>query len=90
MYARHKGNHSLMMTIKKMKLFIAILVLISYNQLPQQEMNWQRMEDNHNRMVTALMNKNEFEGSKQFLHLADNEILNKTDRFANVRPFLMR
>ena len=33
------------------------------------------------------MNKNEFKESKQFLHLADNESLDKTDRFAKVRPF---
>ena len=30
-YARHKGNHSFMMTIKKLKSFIAILLLSGYN-----------------------------------------------------------
>ena len=74
-----------MMTIKKLKSFIAILVLSGYNQSPRQELYWQRREDNQNRMVTALMTENEFEESKQFLHLADNESLNKTDRFAKVR-----
>ena len=85
-YARHKDNHSFMMTIKKLKSFIAILVLSGYNKLPRQKMYWQRREDNHNRMVTALMTKNEFKESKHFLHLADNENLDKTDRFAKVRP----
>ena len=33
-YARHKGKHLFMMTIKKLKAFIAILVLSGYNQLP--------------------------------------------------------
>ena len=74
-----------MMTIKKLKSFIAILVLNGYNQLPRQEMYWKRMEDNLNRMVTALMIKHKFEESKQFLHLADSKSLDKTDRFANVR-----
>ena len=74
------------MTIKKLKSFIAILVLSGYNQLPEQEMYWQRREDNQNRMVTALMTKNEFEESKQFLHLVDNESFDKTHRFANGRP----
>ena len=32
------------------------------------------------------MTKNEFEESKQFLHLADNESLDKTDRFPKIRP----
>ena len=37
-------------------------------------------------MVMALMIKNEFEESKRFLHLADNKSMDKTDRFAKVRP----
>ena len=83
-YARHKGNHSFMMTIKKLKSIIAIFLLNSYNKLPRQEMYGQRMEDCRNRLVTALMTKNEFEDCKQFLHLADNESLDKTDRFVKV------
>ena len=37
-------------------------------------------------MATALMTKNEFEDCKQFLRLADNENLDKTDRFGKIRP----
>ena len=85
-YPRYKSNRSFMMTIKKLKSFIAILVLSGSNQLPQQEMYWRRREDNQNRMVTASMIKCEFEESKQFLHLADNESLRKTDRFVKVIP----
>ena len=85
-YARHKGNHSFMMTIKKLKSFIAILLLSGYNKLPRQEMYWQRREDCQNRMATSLMTKNEFEDCKQFLHLTDNENLDKTERFGKVRP----
>ena len=85
-YPRYKSNRSFMMTIKNLKSFIAIFVLSGYNQFPRQEMNWQRKEDNQGRMVKALMIKREFEESKQFLHLADNESLRKTDRFDKVRP----
>ena len=74
-----------MMTIKKLKSFIAILLVNGYNKLPRQEMYWQRREDGQNRMATALMSKNEFEHYKQFFHLADNENLDKTDRFGKVR-----
>ena len=73
-----------MMIIKMLKSFIAILLLNGYNKLPRQEMYWQRREDWRNRMVTALMTKNEFEDCKQFLYLADNENLDQTDRFAKV------
>ena len=85
-YSQHKGNYSLMMTVKKLKSFIAILLLSGYNNLPRQEMYWQRREGCQNRMATALMTKNEFKDCKQFLHLADNENLDKTERFGKVRP----
>ena len=74
-----------MLTIKKLKSFIVILVLSGSNQLLRQEMYLQRREDNQNRMVTALMTKNEFEESKHFFHLADNENLDKTDRLFDCR-----
>ena len=41
-YARHKGNHSFTITIKKLKPFIPILLLSDYNKLSRQEMYWQR------------------------------------------------
>ena len=34
-YARHKGNHSFMMTTKKLKSVIAILLPSGYNKLPR-------------------------------------------------------
>ena len=64
-----------MMIIKKLKSFIAILLLSGYNKLPRQEMYWQRREDCRNRMATALMTKNEFKDCKQFLYLSDYENL---------------
>ena len=36
-YARYKSNHSFMMTIKRLKSFIAILVLSGFNQLPDKK-----------------------------------------------------
>ena len=83
-YPRYKTNRSFMMNIKKLKSFIAIVVLSGYNQLSRQEMYWQRRKDNQNRMITALMIKREFEESKQFFHRVDNESLGKTDRFVKV------
>ena len=73
-----------MMTIKMLKSFIAILLLSGYNTLPRQEMYWQRRENCGNQMVTALMTKKEFKDCKQCLYLADNENLDKTDKFAQV------
>ena len=89
-YIRYKSNRSFIMTIKKLKSFIAILVLSGCNRLPQLKIYWQRREDNQDRMVTAMVIKNEFEESKHFLHLADNKSLNKTDKFAKLDLCLMR
>ena len=49
-------------------------------------MYWQRRDDSFNQFVAGLMRKNELKKTKQYLHLADNSTLDKTDMFANVRP----
>jgi len=87
-YARRKGNHSFKLTLPKLKSFIDMLILSGYVPLPRHDMNWQRREDSLNQLVTGLMTKNEFEEIKQFLHLADNQHLDETDKFAKVRPLL--
>ena len=48
-------------------------------------MYWKRGEDCRNRMVTALITKDKSKECKQFLHFADNENLDKTDKFAKVQ-----
>ena len=74
------------MTIEKFKSFLAILLLSGYNELPRQEMYWERQEDSHNALVASLLSKNEFEESKKFLHLCDNNSIDPADKFAKVRP----
>ena len=75
-----------MMTIKKLKSFITILVLSGYNQLLRKEMYSKRRKNSQKRMVTVQMTKNEFGKCKKFFYLADNESLEKTDKLAKVRP----
>ena len=85
-YARLKGEHNFTMTLDKLKVFIAILLLSGYTDLPRQEMYWERREDVHNLLVSSLMSKNEFEECKKCLQLRDNNNLDMADRFAEVRP----
>ena len=49
-------------------------------------MYWERQEDCHNLVVTAMMTKTEFLECKRYLHLANNTALNSLDKFAKVRP----
>ena len=53
-------------------------------------MYWERKEYCHNVLGSTLMTKNEFKECKKYLHVADNDNLDPEDRFANVRPFLMK
>ena len=49
-------------------------------------MHWERREDCHNLVVSAMMTKTEFLECKRYLHLADNNTLNSSDKSAKVRP----
>ena len=51
-------------------------------------MYWERREDCHKLVVSAMMTKIEFLECKQYLHLTDNNALNSSDKFAKVRPLL--
>ena len=74
------------MAIEKFKSFLAILLLSGYNELPRQEMYWERQEDTHNTLAAFLLSKNKFEDCKKYLHLCDNNALDPSDKFAKVWP----
>ena len=40
-YARQKGNHNFIMTRRKLKSFLAIIIVSGYASLPRQVMYWQ-------------------------------------------------
>ena len=46
------------MTVEKVKAFATILLVSGYAGLPKQEMYWERPEDCHNLVVSAMMAKN--------------------------------
>ena len=85
-YAQSKGNHVFKMTPERLRSFIAILLLSGYIPMPRQDMYWQMRDDSYNRLISNIMTKNEYEVTKQYLHLADNDRLDKADKFAKVRP----
>ena len=77
------------MTLEKLKAFLTILLVSGYAKLSRQEMYWERREDCHNLVVSAMMMKIEFLECKQCLHLADNNALNSSDEFAKGDHYLM-
>ena len=74
------------MTAEKLKAFLTIPLVSGYARLPRQEMYWEIREDCHNLVVSAMMKKTEFLQCKQYLHLADNNALNSSDKSAEVWP----
>ena len=44
-YVRQKGNHNFIMTKRKLKSFLAIIIVSGYASLPWQDMYWQMRDD---------------------------------------------
>ena len=53
-------NHLFTMTVEKLKAFLAILLVNGSAGLPRQEMYWERQQDCHNLVVSAMMQKPSF------------------------------
>ena len=85
-YTRLKGNHMFTMAVKRLKAFPTILLVSEYAGLPRQEIYWERRDGWHNLVVSAMMTKTEFLECSWYLHLADNNALNSSDKFAKVQP----
>ena len=51
-------------------------------------MYWEHNEDTHNKTVSSLLSRNQFDEIMQNLHLADNSDFEKEDKFAKVRPLI--
>ena len=49
-------------------------------------MYWERQEDCHNFVVSAIMTKTEFLECERYLHLVHDNALNSSDKFAKVWP----
>ena len=49
-------------------------------------MYWERREDAHNLLVSSMMTGKEFLECEKNLHLADNNFIDKEDKFGKVRP----
>ena len=84
-YAFHK-NIVLDLTVDELKTFFGILLLTGYVPLPRRRMYWEKSADTHNSLVANAMSRNRFEQIFSNLHVADNNSLNKDDKFAKVRP----
>nr|CAH7757781.1 unnamed protein product [Callosobruchus chinensis] len=85
-YSTQKNDHQFFVSSPDIKLFIAILLLTGYHELPRQRLYWSLEEDTLVSFVSNAMSRNRFEDIKRYLHLADNNNLDVSDKMAKLRP----
>jgi len=66
--------------------FLAVLILSGYVPLPRRRMYGQQAADCRNSVATNFMTRDRFDEIMCYFHLADNNQLNKEDKFAKLRP----
>ena len=85
-YAAKKGNHTFKIEPNELKSFLAVLLLSGYIPYPRRSMYWEMSSDSRNTIVASLFTRNRFLDVLQYLHLADNNNLNPSDKFSKVNP----
>lgn len=88
LYSSQKNDHQFCVTQPDIKLFIAILLFSGYHKVPRQRLYWSLEEDTSVSFVSNAISRNRFEDIKKYLHLADNNNLDVTDKMAKLRPLM--
>ena len=68
--------------------FLGIVFLSGYHSLPRQRMYWLKESDCNVSIVQNCMSRKRFEDIKRFLHVADNNEMDRKDRMAKLRPLI--
>ncbi|XP_032703938.1 piggyBac transposable element-derived protein 2 isoform X1 [Lontra canadensis] len=88
-YAWQK-NVNLGLTAQELKCVLGILILSGYISYPRRRMFWETSPDSHHHLVADAIRRDRFELIFSYLHFADNTELDESDRFAKVRPLIVR
>ncbi|XP_070442910.1 piggyBac transposable element-derived protein 2 isoform X2 [Equus przewalskii] len=88
-YAWQK-NVNLGLTAQELKCVLGILILSGYISYPRRRMFWETSPDSHHHLVADAIRRDRFELIFSYLHFADNSKLDESDRFAKVRPLIVR
>ncbi|XP_004695627.1 PREDICTED: piggyBac transposable element-derived protein 2 [Condylura cristata] len=88
-YAWQK-NVNLSLTIQELKCVLGILILSGYISYPRRRMFWETSPDSHHHLVADAIRRDRFELIFSYLHFADNNELDESDRFAKIRPLIVR
>ena len=86
-YASEK-NRSLIVDKNDIQCFIGILVLSGYLAPARHWLFWENATDKHHALVANAIRRDKFEAIFANFHLANNNCLDDTDKFAKVRPLI--
>ncbi|XP_046384654.1 piggyBac transposable element-derived protein 2-like [Ischnura elegans] len=85
-YAAQHLVHGLEATSDEIHSLIGVMLLSGYHRLSQKRMYWKVDPDCHVKIVADAIRRNKFENLLRYLHLADNDANNGSDRMYKVRP----
>ena len=86
-YSRKVKAHNFTTDADEIRLFLGVLLLSGYNQLPRKHLYWEQQTDVFNEALSTAMPRNKFDQLFRFLHLCDNDSPRQNDRFWKLRPF---
>lgn len=75
-------------SVKELKVFLAILIVSGYAPLPQKPLFWSKQTDVQNVAVSNAMRRNRFDTIMKCLHFNAGDDLDKSDKFAKIRPLI--
>lgn len=85
-YSRDKNRPQFCLDQSDLEIFLGILIVSGYHTLPQVKLYWSSDEDKGVPIVKNAMSRNRFFEIKQNMHVANNNQLDKEDKFAKLRP----
>ena len=88
-YAKQKKNQEFSFSSNELKVFIGILLLSGYHKEPKEDMYWEVLPDAGLPIVCNAMTRARFRKIKRYIHLCDNSDLDKKNKFAKIRPYLL-
>ncbi len=86
----HRDKNNPQFTLERVSLwkFTGTVILSGYHRLPQEKLYWSKDSDVGVDIVREALTKNEFVTIKKYIHLADNEQLDRNDKMAKVTPLI--
>lgn len=87
-YAASHQASDFTITKEDVQIAFGILLYSGYVYMPGRRMYWSTDEDTQHDYIASSMPRNKFDQILQYLHVADNNNLDKNDKMAKLRPLM--